>query len=361
MQQRPLCNLSLGYSLTRKRIGTRRTLKFSSAKRADLMSGADGALVVDSGDVYINAGDIKRYSSITLDGYNLIVRGATSLGLATNDGKTPTIIGCQGNFTQTVNGGYILLQENGYASGNGMQGFTYSAPVVPFDSVVNPIQYTVIAGSGGDGGTSDTLAGYDNDNWGCGGGGGGGGATINIDAAEGGGWGVGGTGALSSQGGAGGDGADCLYDGFGVSGGVGANSSVATLFSAGGGGGAGSRGLNGGMLFLQIGATAAINGGTFIYALGGAGGSGGDGGTAFSPDYFCVGGGGGGGGSGGNGGNITIRYKSGYIDPSLVECWASEGGMGGYGGIGSGYEGYPGFDGLTGSYGTDGAIDIATY
>jgi hypothetical protein len=324
----------------------------------DLMSGADGALVVNGVFSSINAGDIKRYSSISIINNGVLqILGAQTLGLGVNNGTTPTIIGCSGNCTINT-GGAIEIVENAASTENGAAGgVTFSAPVVPFDSVVNPIEYYAEYMYGGGGGEGHLFGG--NDYVPTGGGGGGG------SSSEGGNsytsfWGYAGSGSDGSYAGVGGVGFSPA-DGFSANGTNGIGGEGPTGVSDGGGGGGGVRAISGGMLYLQVAGTLTVSG-TVIYAQGGTGGNGGNGGISDSGDDDSYGGGGGGGGAGGNGGCITVRYKSGAFAAGNVFVVGGNGGIGGTGGIASGsFYTRDGLDGGSGVSGTNGVIDIATY
>ena len=328
----------------------------------DLMSGADGALSINGTTVNIDAGDIKRYTSVSIINNGVLFVRGTSLGIATNAGTTPTIIGVSGNLTINT-GGKIQLTQNSGMSEFGYIGVTFSAPTVPFDSAVNPISYTFSGIFGGEGcpnGDGSAGGGFDNVTAGCGGGGGG-----DIDQYGGGAeaydWGKAGNGGNGTGSGDGGVGS-AASNGFSLDGTVGLGGEVGTGTSYGGGGGGGVRSLSGGCLYLQVAGTVSVSG-TVIDIRGGnagseAGGAGGGGGYADSPDSPAYGGGGGGGGAGGNGGKVIIRYISGSITSANVLLDAGIGGLGGVGGTGTTNNGQ---DGQAGSDGNVGTVDIATY
>jgi hypothetical protein len=322
----------------------------------DLMSGADGALVINGGGVDISAGEIKRYSSISItNSGRLYIRGAAYYFFS-NDGTIPTLIGCSGNCTINT-GGKIIATDNAANTENGNYGgSTFTAPTVPFDAVVTPIEYTTSYSYGGGGGSSYSSGGVDN-SYGCGGGGAG---LDDGNSSYGAFWGTAGSGGNGTAAGGGGIGF-APYDGFGLMGTDGLGGETVTGLSVGGGAGGGARGASGSMVYIQVGGTISVSG-VVIDTSGGNGGAGGAGGLGSSPDDDSYGGGGGGGGAGGHGGNVTIRYKSGSITSSNVTVLGGIGALGGQGGSGLG--GFGGFDGVAGTNGDNGVtgtIDIASY
>lgn len=352
--------------MARSRLGTRRVLHFKEiSSGADLMSGSDGALSLNGTTAYIDAGNIKRYSSISIiNNGKLVVRGY-SVYQATNPGYLPTLIGCQNNCTINT-GGQIIAIDNAGDDLSFYGDATYSAPVIPSDCAVPSISYTRYGSFGGNGGETGgfgTNAGYD-EVWppyfnptGHGGGGAGftdGGITQNDYA-----WGSSGAGAASGNQPA----VDGLYpniSGFGASGTAGLGGEVATGDSVGGGGAGGLRGISGGCVYLQIGGVASVAASS-IDLRGSPGGNGGAGGLGYTLAGTAIGGGGGGAGAGGSGGTGIIRYKSGTVSGSAVLYTGAAGGIGGAGGPDltlMGQDGYPGQDGNMGS---DGGSDIAVY
>lgn len=330
----------------------------------DLMSGADGALSINGTAVYINAGDIKRYSSISIiNGGALIIRG---YDYDVNNGEIPTLIGCAGNCT-IASGGQISATGNAGDPAEFYGDFDYSAPVIPFDCVVSPVSYTRFGGYGGAGGESggwgtiygidETWLGYPTGN-----GGGGAGYTDGGSTSDGNPWGDAGYGGDSSiSSGIGGP--YHPVDGFGSNGFIGYGGEVGSGTSVGGGGSGALRGLSGGAIYIQIGGTASIAANSFL-VYGMDAGGGGDGGAASTPDADSYGGGGGGGGKGGSGGFVWIRYKSGTVNVAAVNYVGGVGGVGGLGGVAdpSSPFGYAdGFPGETGADGDPGGESIATY
>lgn len=334
---------------------------------ADLMSGADGALSLNGTILFIPAGSIKRYSSISIiNNGELVIQGYDTYGTS-NPGYLPTLIGCSGNCTINT-GGKISAQDNAGALDDYYGDTDYSAPTVPFDSALTPITYTRFGGVGGFGGETGgwgTLYGTDVEYGsgpkptGHGGGGAGyddGGNTQDNSL-----WGISGEGGNTGNG----NGRSGGVSSFGSNGTVGNGGEVGTGDSIGGGGSGGARGLSGGCVYLQVAGVANIDANS-INVSGSNGGNGGDGGAASTPDGNEVGGGAGGGAAGGSGGYGIIRYKSGMgssVSVSAVTVTGGTGGVSGAGGIcsqmGISYaDGYPGSDGPAG---VDGASDIATY
>jgi hypothetical protein len=333
---------------------------------ADLMSGADGALSINATAAYINAGDIKRYSSISIiNGGALIIRGYT---YGVNNGELPTLIGCSGNCTIQA-GSSIKATDNAGDPDEFYGDFDYSAPVIPFDCVVSPVSYTRFGGVGGQGGETSgygTIPGSDVE-WGSGpyptgNGGGGAGYTDGGNTSDANEWGDAGAGGDSTAS-SGTGGPYHPVDGFSSNGFVGYGGEVGTGISVGGGGSGALRGISGGAIYIQIGGTASIPANS-INVFGAEGGIGGDGGIASTGDDVSLGGGGGGGGAGGSGGYVWIRYKSGTVNASAVVLTGGVGGAGGLGGWADPLSPFGYADGLpgnSGSNGVDGTSDIATY
>ena len=120
-----------------------------------------------------------------------------------------------------------------------------------------------------------------------------------------------------------------------------------------GGGGGGTRGRHGGLLYLCVLGKFDASGGA-IDLSGEAGGSGGKGGSA------ARGGGaaGGGGGAGGDGGVLVLRYKTGFAPP-IFKVNSGSAGSGGAGGVNHFYPSYVACPGKNGQNGTEGRLDIA--
>lgn len=332
---------------------------------ADLLSGADGALSLNGTTAYIDAGDIKRYSSISIiNSGQLVIRGYSYYGTA-NPGHLPTLIGCQGNCTINT-AGQIIAQDNIGPATYFYGDKNIPASTVPFDAAIASIAYDRMGGYGGNGGETGgygTIPGYDTgygpDGAPTGHGGGGAGANDGSVCSDGFDWGVSGTGADSTTQTAP-SGMVAIIDGFSVNGADGLGGEVGSGVSVGGGGGGGTRAYSGGAVFLQIGGVATIDTGS-IALMGSDGGQGGMGGQSDSPDDASYAGGGGGGGYGGSGGYGWIYYKSGSVAADAV--WVS-GGIGGAGGAsGIAYGPYPvgGYPGDGGGVGVDGGFTIATY
>jgi hypothetical protein len=328
---------------------------------ADLMSGADGALSIDGTTVNIDAGDIKRYSSISIINSGILnIRGFSVYGSA-NTGYLPTIIGCSGNCTINT-GGKIQAIDNAGLAADYYDTETYSAPVVPSDSAVNPISYSRSGTYGGDGGETGgygTIPGtgaattpYTGHGGGGAGSTDGGNATLTDD------WGTSGAGGDSINGYPAGSTPE--FSGFGVSGSTGFGGEVGNGVSVGGGASGGVRGISGGAIYLQIGGTASIDAST-IFANGSAGGDGGIGGPASTTDDSSFGGGGGGGGAGGSGGYVWIRYKTGTVSGTAINITGGAGGFGGLGGIATGPSPLDGIVGSDGGNGSSGGSSVATY
>jgi hypothetical protein len=330
------------------------------------MSGSDGNLVMSSGTLYIDAGSIKRYNSVTLSGTaQVVIRGWSTFGTS-NPGHIPTLIGCKGNFSMSGSAA-IYVMDNAGAAGDAFGDQTYSfsqAHTVPWDFAygldIGYIRYGGYGGCGGETGSWGTYPGCDGD-YGPGptghGGGGAGyddGGYANNDSNYG----------YSGYGGASGTTYPTVTNGvtpgFGAGGITGYGGEVPSGISVGGGGSGGVRGLSGGCLYIQIGGVATIPANS-IYANGSDGGYGGDGGPGFSLDNASIGGGGGGGGAAGGGGFIAIRYKSGTVDPSCASAWQGSTGAGGVGGLNGVDPNYSFQEGQYGSTNYDGAVDIATY
>lgn len=333
---------------------------------ADLMSGADGALTIVGTAVYIDAGSIKRYSSISItSGGVLIIRG---YAYGVNNGELPTLIGCSGNCTIQA-GSSIEATDNAGDPDEFYGDFDYSAPVIPFDCIVSPLSYTRFGGYGGAGGETGgigTLIGSDVEfgagPYPTGNGGGGAGETDGGNTSDSDPWGAAGWGGDSTIA-SGVGGPYHPVDGFGSNGFIGYGGEIASGRSVGGGGSGALRGISGGCIYLQIGGTASIPANS-INVFGGDGGIGGDGGGASTGDADAYGGGGGGGGKGGSGGFVWIRYKTGTVNASAVNYSGGVGGVGGIGGIAdpSSPFGYAdGFPGETGADGDPGGESIATY
>lgn len=290
-------------------------------------SGADGALVISSGEtVFLPAGSVKDYSSIQID---------ASGELRIEEGSAWTIIGCAGNCA--INGDV-------YAVSNPSDGtFTATAP----DGTA--LSYTVTCGAGGVGG--DTGGGSVGGNASQGNGGGGAGYDNGHNATS-----VAGNGGDGFQtsgspiGGVGGSDHDSNFDG---SNGDDANSTLGDADGAGGGGG--YRGYNGQGLYMKIGGTCSGTGTVWVGGIGMDGGLGGGGGNAETSTASGYGGGGGGGAGGGQGGKAITKY---HVN---TPTWtinigggvAANGGSGGTG-LGAvdsndGFQGDPGIDGASGS------------
>lgn len=327
------------------------------------MSGADGALSLNGTTAFIDAGDIKRYSSISIiNSGELIIRGWSYYGTS-NPGHLPTLIGCRGNCTINT-AGKIYVTDNAGDPVNYFEDANYSAATIPFDCVVSPITYTRFGGFGGAGGETGgwgTWGGFDGGVVVTGHGGGGSGLYNGGDVEISYDWGASGYGSDGSAGAGAASTVVPEFDGFGASGFIGTGGEVASGIGVAGGGSGGLRGLSGGALYLQIGGTANIDSGTIV-CDGSPGGNGGDGGAAYSPDDAAYGGGPGGGGAGGGGGYCWIRYKTGTVSLTAVSANGGAGGL--TGAVGSGGAGpFPsdGFPAQDGTSGVAGGSDIATY
>jgi hypothetical protein len=327
------------------------------------MSGADGPLSINGTTVYINAGDTKRYSSISIiNGGSLYVRGFNELGPETNPGTQPVLIGCSGNCTINT-GGTIAAVDNGLLNTDQPgYGATYTKTPVPFDCVYGPVSYSVFGGEGGAGGNNVGYGGgNDTDSfWGHGGGGAGYGNGANTFDDVG--WGQSGQGADSGTNEFGGSSVGPYYNGYSAMGQTGGGGETSGQDSYGAGGSGGVRGVSGGCIYLQVGGTISVSG-VVLLAHGNTGGDGGTGGVAQTDlPNFSIGGGGGGAGTGGCGGTIIVRYKSGSITSANCDVTAGATGSGGLGGAATGGLGNaPGDPGGTASASSDGLVDIATY
>lgn len=325
---------------------------------ADLLSGANGSLSLNATTATINAGDIKRYSSISLTNSAILyVLGYNTYGAA-NPGHLPTIIGCAGNCTIDATSQITAAGTNAGLAADFYGDTEYSAATIPFDAALNPISYYRMGGYGGYGGETGgftTLPGNDL-TYGASGaptghGGGGSGYVDGGNTTDDQPWGTSGYGADSIASGSPTPYAYPAANGFGGEGSPGAGGETGTGISVGGGGAGGLRGLSGGAIFLQVAGTANITG--TIDVSGTNGGPGGGGGLADTSDSEAYGGGGGGGGAGGSGGYVWIYYKTGTVTPTIN----ANGGTGGHGGAEgiaygpfavNGYAGSAGVDGLAG-------------
>jgi hypothetical protein len=338
---------------------------FWQSSGPDLMSGADGALVLNNQFLAIDAGSIKRYSSVSItNGSQLFIAGAGTYQLDVNDGHLPTLIGCKGNFTIDATSN-VTAVENGRGQFDGNQDATYMAAFTPHDSAMNPVQYVSYGGYGGEGGSNANISGPGYDNFPYGHGGGGAGGLPPFTPENGGdtyedvGWGQSGVGGIGTAGAQGGNTVGPYYNGFGASGGDGWGGETYGQDSYGAGGGGGSRGASGGAVYIQVGGVISCPVGQVVfYADGSGGGAGGSGGVAdtLGSPYYAFAGGGGGGGCGGSGGAYIIRYKSGTVSSANASVAGAGGGTGGN--IQSPYNANYGTGGGTG---LDGTVDIATY
>lgn len=336
---------------------------------ADLESGVDGPLSINGGVAFIDAGDIKRYSSmLIINSGELVVRGWTTYGIL-NPGNIPTLIGCQGNCTINT-GGKITAVDNAGDEIDFYGDVDYSAPVVPFDAVVNPITYTrfgSFGGAGGETGGAGTFPGADSAIFGpgmnpTGHGGGGAGSTDGRNTTDVHDWGDSGDGGNSTAG-LGPTGIWPALSNFSSAGVSAYGGEVGVGDSIGDGGSGGLRALSGGAIYLQIGGTANIDANS-IDVTGSTGGNGGNGGYASTPVGSSIGGGGAGAGAGGSGGYGWIRYSNGTVNASAVNYSGGLGGTGGLGGIAdplSPFGAADGFPGSDGGVGSDGGSSIATY
>jgi hypothetical protein len=344
-------------------------LGLSSSKNAaslgppapDLLSGADGALSLNGTTAYIDAGDIKRYSSMSIiNNGQLIVRGY-SLGFYVNNGSSPTAIGCSGNCTINT-GGKIVVKENALEPDDFGGPHTFNLSL-PWDSAVATASYSITQNLGGYGGETNGGGGIGGSDYATTGHGSGAGALNNggnADTIED--WGVSGYGGDGTAAGLGGGGSWPVSSGFSFTGEFGTGGETGSGISVGGGGAGGGRGAHGGCLYLQVEGTLSVNG-VVIDASGSNGGVGGEGGAADTPDDFSFGGGSGGGGAGGSGGKVIVRYKLGAFVSGNCNVAAGVGGVAGNPGIGidNGFGAADGLPGGSGSNGNAGSTDIATY
>ncbi len=328
---------------------------------ADLLSGADGALSLNGTTDYIDAGDVKRYSSISIiNNGELVIRGY-SLGFYTNDGTSPTAIGCAGNCTINT-GGKITVKQNALALDDFGGPHTYSLSL-PADAAIPTASFSITQNAGGYGGESNGgggIGGFDYANTGHGSGAGGVTNGANADTIDP--WGVSGAGGDGTAYGLGGGGLNVLGSGFSMNGLDGTGGETSGENSYGGGGSGGTRGASGGCVYLQVAGTLSVSG-VVIDASGSNGGDGGIGGAASSDGYYASGGGGGGGGAGGSGGKVIVRYKLGSFASGNCNVAGGTGGAGGAPGEGfdTGGGASFGYNGNTGDNGNAGSTDIATY
>lgn len=351
--------------MSRKRIGSRRTLFFAGAAAASWPFGTDGDLVINNTVVNITSGSTKDYNSITITN-NGQLRIVNNLA-ASNGGNVPTIIGCKGDCTINT-GGTIVANMNALPINTGIvDNYTYSN-TAPAGAVISNVSYMTSLGEGGQGGIDGSLThpGATSDGWGHGGGGGGDedGFPPTSDSNR---WGSSGGGGASSDGsGVGAAGISAYSTGFSQTGNAGEYSAEVNVLNQaiGGGGSGGTRGLNGGCFYLQVAGTLSVSGVVFEAkgAAGGVGGIGGDSETMVAAGE-AYGGGGGGGGSGGSGGKIYIRYKLGSASAANCNVTGGAGGVGGAGGtwFTAPEGGADGSSGGTGSAGNNGTTDIASY
>lgn len=291
-------------------------------------SGKDGALSINGTTVFLAAGSVKDYSSISItNGGSLNITGPSAAW---------TILGCSGNFTidSTSN---IVSNTNGIISGT----TTATTP----DGHALSYTINVIGIGGGYGGDGYEIPGASN----SGNGGGGGGLAPGDDAStiKGGNGGANGTGLVATGAVNFGDMGDDAFD-----------DNQVTNPAYGGGGGGGGRGYNGGGLSITVGGTVSLTGSARIHVYGQEGGPGGAGGSATS-NSFSAGGGGGGGGNGGSGGKIDFRWKGVGTNPTPF-CVVNGGAAGGGGGGGSGGD-QGGFPGGSGDPGANGSLVLSTY